>query len=105
MDDRPRETISAPPLASDRRPGHLLPRMGDGLSTAMATDLIEPTMFAIFGGAGDLTWCKLVPAVFDLSQDRRMPGDFSTDQKLRRRLHQGVNKFSRFGQSEGRRLG
>ena len=69
-------------------------------------DQLEPTVFVIFGGAGDLTWRKLVPALFDLSQDRSMPADFSiivvdrvdlSDEKLRRRLHDGVKKFSRHG--------
>jgi glucose-6-phosphate 1-dehydrogenase len=69
-------------------------------------DQLEPTVFVIFGGAGDLTWRKLVPALFDLSQDRSMPADFSiiavdrvelSDEKLRRRLHDGVKKFSRQG--------
>ena len=40
-------------------------------------DQLEPTVFVIFGGAGDLTWRKLVPALFDLSQDRSMPADFA----------------------------
>jgi glucose-6-phosphate 1-dehydrogenase len=40
-------------------------------------DQLEPAVFVIFGGAGDLTWRKLVPALFDLSQDRSMPADFS----------------------------
>ena len=69
-------------------------------------DQLEPTVFVIFGGAGDLTWRKLVPALFDLSQDRSMPAHFSiivvdrvdmSDEKLRRRLHDGVKKFSRRG--------
>ncbi len=69
-------------------------------------DLLEPTVFVIFGGAGDLTWRKLVPALFDLSQDRSLPADFSvivvdrvdlSDEKLHRRLHDGVKKFSRQG--------
>jgi glucose-6-phosphate 1-dehydrogenase len=69
-------------------------------------DQLEPTVFVIFGGAGDLAWRKLVPALFDLSQDRRMPVVFSvivvdrvvsSDEKLRRRLHDGVRKFSRQG--------
>ena len=69
-------------------------------------DQLEPTIFVIFGGGGDLTWRKLVPALFDLSQDRSMPADFSiivvdrvdlSDEKLRRRLHDGVKKFSRHG--------
>ena len=69
-------------------------------------DQLEPTVFAIFGGMGDLTWRKLVPALFDLSQDRSLPADFSiivvdrvklNEEKLRRRLHDGVKKFSRRG--------
>jgi glucose-6-phosphate 1-dehydrogenase len=72
-------------------------------------DHLDPTVFVIFGGAGDLTWRKLVPALFDLSQDRSMPEKFSiiavdrvgmSDQKLRQRLQDGVNKFSRFGKAK-----
>ena len=40
-------------------------------------DTLKPTIFVIFGGAGDLTWRKLVPALFDLSQDRGLPADFA----------------------------
>jgi glucose-6-phosphate 1-dehydrogenase len=63
----------------------------------------------IFGGGGDLTWRELVPALFDLSQDRSMPAYFSviavdrvpmSDEKLRQRLHSGVNQFSRFGKTK-----
>ena len=70
------------------------------------TDKLEPTVLAIFGGAGDLTWRKLVPALYDLSLDRSMPDQFSiivvdhgdfNDETLRLRLHEGVNKFSRRG--------
>jgi glucose-6-phosphate 1-dehydrogenase len=69
-------------------------------------DQIEPTVFAIFGGAGDLTWRKLVPALYDLSHDRSMPSHASiividrielSDEALRQRFHDGVNKFSRHG--------
>jgi glucose-6-phosphate 1-dehydrogenase len=71
-------------------------------------DQLEPTVFVIFGGAGDLTWRKLVPALFDLSQDRSLPALFAIiavdriklgDDALRRRLHDGVNQFSRFGKA------
>lgn len=67
-------------------------------------DQIEPTVFVIFGGAGDLTWRKLVPALFDLFKDQGMPSEFSiiavdridsSDKKLRLHLHEGVKKFSR----------
>ena len=72
------------------------------------TDQLEPTIFVIFGGAGDLTWRKLIPALFDLSQDRSLPAQFAIiavdrvkfgDDRLRRRLHEGVNRFSRFGKA------
>src|SRR5207344_3295801 len=71
-------------------------------------DRLEATVFVIFGGAGDLTWRKLVPALFDLSQDRSLPAQFAIlavdrinlgDEALRRRLHDGVNQFSRFGKA------
>src|SRR5271156_6588025 len=72
-------------------------------------DQLEPTVFVIFGGAGDLTWRKLVPALFDLSQDRSLPAQFAViavdriklgDDALRHRLHDGVNQFSRFGKAK-----
>ena len=82
--------------------------MGRTVRVPKSSDHLEPTVFVIFGGAGDLTWRKLIPALFDLSQDRSMPADFSvivvdrvhlSDEKLRRRLHGGVNQFSRFGKA------
>jgi glucose-6-phosphate 1-dehydrogenase len=72
----------------------------------ISNDKLSPTVFTIFGGAGDLTWRKLVPALFDLSHDRSMPSHLSiiavdriklTEEQLRKRLHDGVNKFSRQG--------
>src|ERR1039458_7237404 len=73
------------------------------------TDGLDPILFVIFGGAGDLTWRKLIPALFDLSQDRSQPAQFAIiavdriklgDDALRRRLHDGVNQFSRFGKTK-----
>jgi glucose-6-phosphate 1-dehydrogenase len=67
---------------------------------------MQPIIFAFFGGAGDLEWRKLVPALFDLSLDRSLPRAFSIiavdrvdldDSRLRRRLHDGVKRFSRRG--------
>ena len=81
-----------------------------GKAVVMKTkDQLEPTVFVIFGGAGDLTWRKLIPALFDLSQDRSPPNHFAiiavdriamSDEKLRHRLHNGVNQFSRFGKAD-----
>jgi len=65
---------------------------------------IIPTIFVIFGGTGDLTWRKLIPALFDLHQDGRMPGRFAimavgrsafSEVTLRQRFLQGVKRFSR----------
>ncbi len=71
-----------------------------------ANDRLEPTVFTIFGGTGDLAWRKLMPALFDLFRDRSLPVNFSiivlgrskvTENKLRRHLREGVNLFSRRG--------
>src|SRR5262245_37598259 len=67
---------------------------------------LEPTIFIIFGGGGDLTWRKLVPALFDLSYSHGLPEHFAIiavdrvsleENHLRGRLHDGINEFSRFG--------
>jgi glucose-6-phosphate 1-dehydrogenase len=69
---------------------------------------LEPNIFVIFGGAGDLTWRKLMPALFDLSQSHSMPAHFSiiavdrveiSENALRKRLHEGVKQFARYGKT------
>jgi glucose-6-phosphate 1-dehydrogenase len=80
--------------------------MGEGVKNMEKNGQLEPTIFVIFGGAGDLTSRKLVPALCDLSQDRSLPADFSiiavdrtdlNDEKLHLKFHEGVKKFSRKG--------
>ena len=73
------------------------------------TDQLEPNIFVIFGGAGDLTWRKLMPALFDLSQRSRVfrlilrssrwIESNSAMDGLRKRLHEGVRKFARSGKA------
>jgi glucose-6-phosphate 1-dehydrogenase len=67
---------------------------------------LDPIVFAIFGGRGDLTYRKLVPALFDLSLDKSLPRNFSilvigraecSEENLRRHFHEGVKKFSSRG--------
>ena len=67
---------------------------------------VQPTVFAIFGGSGDLTWRKLVPSLFNLFQDLSMPKEFSIIaldridiqiEALHLRLREGIEKFSREG--------
>ena len=71
-------------------------------------DRLEPNIFVIFGGAGDLTWRKLMPALFDLSQSHSIPVHFAIiavdrvelgEDALRKRLHEGVRKFARSGKT------
>lgn len=67
---------------------------------------VSPTIFVIFGGAGDLTWRKLIPSLFDLHRDGRMPTQFAIivvdrvslrDAEVRIRFLNGVKQFSRKG--------
>jgi glucose-6-phosphate 1-dehydrogenase len=72
------------------------------------SDQLDPNIFVIFGGAGDLTWRKLMPALFDLSQSRSIPAHFAiiavdrveiSEEALRKRLQEGVKKFARAGKT------
>jgi glucose-6-phosphate 1-dehydrogenase len=74
-----------------------------------AHDQPEPAVFVIFGGAGDLTWRKLVPSLFDLQRDGRMPKNFAImavdraangDVALRKHFLDGVNRFSPKGKAK-----
>src|SRR5664280_2619216 len=67
---------------------------------------IFPTIIMIFGGAGDLTWRKLMPSLFDLYRAERMPDKFAIiavdrvplrDAALHRHFLDGVKRFSRNG--------
>jgi len=70
---------------------------------------LRPTVLVIFGAAGDLTWRKLVPALFDLFLDDLLPENFvilGVDGKSidandwRERLHDGVEKFARHNKAD-----
>ena len=74
-------------------------------------DETAPTIFVIFGGSGDLTSRKLMPALFDLSRCHRIPARFAviaigrsalSDEALRKRLQEGVRKFSQGGKTSAR---
>jgi glucose-6-phosphate 1-dehydrogenase len=68
-----------------------------------------PVVFIIFGGAGDLTWRKLIPSLFNLHLNRSLPDKFAiigvdraalNDETFRKRLCGGVRQFSNLGPSE-----
>jgi glucose-6-phosphate 1-dehydrogenase len=63
---------------------------------------VKPTIMVIFGGAGDLTWRKLVPAVYSLYLEGWIPEEFrvlgldrqeTSDQEFRQHLKDGVERF------------
>jgi len=92
-----------------RRSRHGLPEKMFAMKQTKTTDGLDPIIFVIFGGAGDLAWRKLIPALFDLSLDRSQPAQFAiiavdrinlSDVALRNRWHDGVNQFSRFGKAK-----
>ena len=66
--------------------------------------VLDPTIIVLFGGAGDLVWRKLIPSLFDLHREGRMPSEFAIlavdrlpfrDQDLRTRFLGGVEQFAR----------
>lgn len=67
---------------------------------------IEPTIIVILGATGDLTYRKLIPAIYNLWLDNWLPKEFAvigvsrgkyTDATFKKHLLEGVNKFSRRG--------
>src|SRR6266852_6881831 len=69
----------------------------------------QPTIVIIFGGAGDLTHRKLVPAIYDLFLDERLPAPFAVvgadrvamnDEAYRLEMRKGVDQFSRHGKTD-----
>ncbi|WP_026462405.1 glucose-6-phosphate dehydrogenase [Adhaeribacter aquaticus] len=71
-----------------------------------ASKKAAPTIVVIFGGTGDLTKRKLVPAFYNLFLDNWLPEQFAiiglgrtklNDQEYRERLYQGLTEFSRSG--------
>src|SRR5436309_1559945 len=73
---------------------------------ATAGLLPQPCILVIFGGAGDLSWRKLLPAIYNLHVDGVLPANFAVvgfgigaqgdgDIWLRNRARDGIEKFSR----------
>jgi glucose-6-phosphate 1-dehydrogenase len=69
----------------------------------------EPFTLVIFGAGGDLTWRKLVPALYNLFLDGWLPDQFAligldlkpmSDDECRTRWRDGVDRFSRQGRAQ-----
>jgi glucose-6-phosphate 1-dehydrogenase len=68
--------------------------------------LPQPCILVIFGAAGDLSWRKLLPAVYNLNVDGVLPSNFAVvgfglgaegngDEWIRNRASDGIKRFSR----------
>lgn len=79
------------------------PLAGGGVSKTL---LPQPCVLVIFGAAGDLSWRKLLPAMYNLNLDGVLPAHFAVcgfglgskgdpDQWIRERAKDGIGKFSR----------
>lgn len=64
----------------------------------------EPSIMVIFGGTGDLTHRKLIPALYNLAYDQLMPKNFAivsvgrrekSTEEYREELYASLNKYSR----------
>src|SRR5580765_4551659 len=73
---------------------------------APKTLLPQPCVLVIFGAAGDLSWRKLLPAIYNLNIDGVLPSNFAVcgfgigakgdpDQWIRARAKDGIEQFSR----------
>jgi glucose-6-phosphate 1-dehydrogenase len=74
-----------------------------------STVKVTPTIIVILGATGDLTWRKLIPAIYNLWLDKWIPDEFAvigisrtkmTGKEFEKHLHEGVDKFSRRGKSK-----
>ncbi|SHH52710.1 glucose-6-phosphate 1-dehydrogenase [Chryseolinea serpens] len=79
------------------------------MSATSDSSKTHPTIFFIFGGTGDLTSRKLVPALFNLFLDGWMPKHLAivamgrtafTDEQFREELLKDINQFSRRGKAD-----
>lgn len=66
---------------------------------------ISDQILVIFGASGDLTYRKLIPAVFDLFQNKSLPTNFVilgiarstfSDEEFRKKMKDGIKQFSYF---------
>ena len=69
----------------------------------------DATILIIFGAGGDLTWRKIIPALYNLFLDGWLPEKFAvigldikeiSDEQYRDRIHDGVDQFSRSGKAK-----
>src|SRR6267378_8437016 len=88
-----------PPVnQTDSIAGEKVCRLGE------ARKAVDPCSIVIFGASGDLTYRKLIPALYHLHKEKAMPSDYriigfarreKTDASWREELRQALDQFSR----------
>src|SRR5713226_6766049 len=79
--------------------------------TGPTSHIPQPNILVIFGGDGDLSWRKLLPAIYNLNVDGVLPSHFAVvgfglpsteegesgnpDEYIRKRARDGISRFSR----------
>ena len=67
----------------------------------------------IFGASGDLTYRKLIPAVFDLYMNDSLPEGYAvlgvsrtpfTNDKFRKKMKEGIRQFARYKDTTNEKL-
>src|SRR4051812_10440030 len=83
------------------------------LTTGTPKSLLpQPCVLVIFGAAGDLSWRKLLPAIYNLNVDGLLPSNFAVvgfgvgsqgdpDEWIRQRARDGIEHFSLQALDEG----
>ena len=75
----------------------------------MESTKTNSTIIIILGATGDLTWRKLIPAIYNLYLGKLIPSDFAvigvsrkkiTESEFQKHLKEGVDNFSRSGKSK-----
>jgi glucose-6-phosphate 1-dehydrogenase len=70
---------------------------------------LDSAILIVFGASGDLTWRKLIPAIYNLFLDGQCPEPFAVlgmdrvemgDEAFRQHLREGIDQFSRRGKAD-----
>ena len=73
----------------------------------------ENQILVIFGASGDLTWRKLIPAIYDLDEQKLIPDNFAvlgvsrsvfSDDKFREKMIDGIKRFSNYKEDSNKQL-
>lgn len=86
-------------------PEHLIDNAGNVFNFINSTDTDTSCILVIFGGTGDLTHRKLMPALYNLQCTQKLPGNFAvvaigrrekSNEDYRYEVYNSIKNFARF---------